>query len=80
MTNRPFDYDIYIEAIILDHKRVIVFFKLVFSHPDEKGTVLSVHHDFLGHMDNLYWIFLLYARSMGIMFFGKTSLRIWVLH
>ncbi|MEQ9582451.1 MAG: cytochrome c biogenesis protein ResB, partial [Arenibacter sp.] len=42
---RPFDYDIYMNHI-LDHKGYR-FFQASF-HPDEKGTVLSVNHDFWG--------------------------------
>ena len=40
-----FDYDIYMNHV-LDHKGYR-FFKLHFD-PDEKGTVLSVNHDFGG--------------------------------
>src|SRR5690606_33024400 len=42
---KPFDYDIYMNHI-LDH-RGYRFFQSSF-HPDEKGTVLSVNHDFWG--------------------------------
>ena len=42
---RPFDYDIYMNHI-LDHKGYR-FFQASFD-PDEKGTRLSVNHDFWG--------------------------------
>ena len=66
---RPFDYDIYMNHV-LDH-RGYRFFQASFS-PDEKGTVLSVNHDFWGTWVTYIGYFLLYAGLMGIMFFGKT--------
>ncbi|WP_420601414.1 cytochrome c biogenesis protein CcsA [Flagellimonas sp.] len=69
---RPFDYDIYMNHI-LDH-RGYRFFQSSF-HPDEKGTVLSVNHDFWGTWITYIGYFLLYLGLMGIMFFGKTRFR-----
>ena len=69
---RPFDYDIYMNHI-LDH-RGYRFFQASF-HPDEKGTVLSVNHDFWGTWITYVGYFLLYTGLMGIMFFGKTRFR-----
>jgi len=69
---RPFDYDIYMNHI-LDHKGYR-FFQSSF-HPDEKGTVLSVNHDFWGTWITYMGYFLLYIGLLGIMFFGKTRFR-----
>lgn len=69
---RPFDYDIFMNHI-LDH-RGYRFFQSSF-HPDEKGTVLSVNHDFWGTWITYIGYFLLYIGLMGIMFFGKTRFR-----
>ena len=69
---RPFDYDIYMNHI-LDHKGYR-FFQASF-HPDEKGTVLSVNHDFWGTWITYIGYFLLYAGLMGIMFYGKTRFK-----
>lgn len=70
--DRPFDYDIYMNHI-LDHKGYR-FFQASF-HPDEKGTVLSVNHDFWGTWITYIGYFLLYAGLMGIMFYGKTRFK-----
>ena len=70
--DRSFDYDIYMNHV-LDHKGYR-FFQASF-HPDEKGTVLSVNHDFWGTWITYIGYFLLYAGLMGIMFFGKTRFR-----
>ncbi|MCW5515513.1 cytochrome c biogenesis protein CcsA [Muriicola sp. Z0-33] len=69
---RPFDYDIYMNHI-LDHKGYR-FFQASFD-PDEKGTVLSVNHDFWGTWITYMGYFLLYIGLMGIMFFGKTRFK-----
>ncbi len=69
---RPFDYDIYMNHV-LDH-RGYRFFQSSF-HPDEKGTVLSVNHDFWGTWITYIGYFLLYLGLMGIMFFGKTRFK-----
>ena len=69
---RSFDYDIYMNHI-LDHKGYR-FFQASFD-PDEKGTVLSVNHDFWGTWITYIGYFLLYIGLMGIMFFGKTRFK-----
>ncbi|WP_047414557.1 cytochrome c biogenesis protein [Cellulophaga sp. Hel_I_12] len=69
---RPFDYDIYMNHV-LDHKGYR-FFQANFD-PDEKGTGLSVNHDFYGTWITYIGYFLLYIGLMGIMFFGKTRFR-----
>lgn len=69
---RPFDYDIYMNHV-LDHEGYR-FFQSSF-HPDEKGTILSVNHDFWGTWITYIGYFLLYIGLMGIMFFGKTRFR-----
>nr|WP_299381799.1 cytochrome c biogenesis protein CcsA [Allomuricauda sp.] len=69
---RSFDYDIYMNHV-LDHKGYR-FFQSSF-HPDEKGTVLSVNHDFWGTWITYIGYFLLYFGLMGIMFFGKTRFK-----
>jgi cytochrome c-type biogenesis protein CcsB len=69
---RTFDYDIYMNHV-LDHKGYR-FFQASF-HPDEKGTVLSVNHDFWGTWITYIGYFLLYMGLLGIMFFGKTRFR-----
>lgn len=69
---RPFDYDIFMNHV-LDHKGYR-FFQSSF-HPDEKGTVLSVSHDFWGTWITYIGYFMLYIGLMGIMFFGKTRFK-----
>ncbi|MBD1262536.1 cytochrome c biogenesis protein CcsA [Maribacter polysiphoniae] len=69
---RPFDYDIYMNHI-LDHKKYR-FFQSGFD-PDERGTTLSVNHDFWGTWITYIGYFLLYTGLMGIMFFGKTRFK-----
>ncbi|NDV44991.1 cytochrome c biogenesis protein [Flagellimonas sediminis] len=69
---RSFDYDIYMNHI-LDHDGYR-FFQASFM-PDEKGTILSVNHDFWGTWITYTGYFLLYAGLMGIMFFGKTRFK-----
>ncbi len=69
---RPFDYDIFMNHI-LDHKGYR-FFQASFD-PDERGTVLSVNHDFWGTWITYIGYFLLYFGLMGIMFFGKTRFK-----
>lgn len=69
---RPFDYDIYMNHV-LDHKGYR-FFQANFD-PDEKGTGLSVNHDFWGTWVTYIGYFLLYLGLMGIMFFGKTRFK-----
>jgi|TARA_B110000879_G_scaffold92612_1_gene126789 cytochrome c-type biogenesis protein CcsB len=67
-----FDYDIYMNHI-LNHKKYR-FFQASFD-PDEKGTVLSVNHDFYGTGITYIGYFLLYLGLLGIMFFGKTRFK-----
>ena len=69
---RPFDYDIFMNHV-LDHKGYR-FFQASFD-PDERGTVLSVNHDFWGTWITYIGYFLLYIGLMGIMFFGETRFR-----
>ncbi|WP_339652720.1 cytochrome c biogenesis protein CcsA [uncultured Maribacter sp.] len=69
---RPFDYDIFMNHV-LDHEGYR-FFQSGFD-PDEKGTTLSVNHDFFGTWITYIGYFLLYIGLMGIMFFGKTRFR-----
>lgn len=69
---RPFDYDIFMNHV-LDHKGYR-FFQSGFD-PDEKGTNLSVNHDFWGTWITYIGYFLLYIGLMGIMFFGKTRFK-----
>ena len=70
--DRSFDYDIFMNHV-LDHKGYR-FFQASFQ-PDEKGTVLSVNHDFWGTWITYIGYFLLYIGLMGIMFFGKTRFK-----
>ncbi len=69
---RPFDYDIYMNHV-LDH-RGYRFFQASFDQ-DEKGTILSVNHDFWGTWITYIGYFLLYIGLMGLMFFGKTRFK-----
>ena len=69
---RPFDYDIFMNHV-LDHEGYR-FFQSGFD-PDEKGTTLSVNHDFWGTWITYIGYFLLYIGLMGIMFFGKTRFK-----
>jgi cytochrome c-type biogenesis protein CcsB len=69
---RPFEYDIFMNHV-LDHKGYR-FFQASFD-PDEKGTILSVNHDFWGTWITYTGYFLLYIGLMGIMFFGKTRFK-----
>jgi len=67
-----FDYDIYMNNI-LNHKGYR-FFQASFD-PDEKGTVLSVNHDYFGTLITYIGYFLLYIGLLGIMFFGRTRFK-----
>ncbi|PCJ94976.1 MAG: cytochrome C biogenesis protein [Flavobacteriaceae bacterium] len=69
---RSFDYDIFMNHV-LDHKKYR-FFQSGFD-PDEKGTILSVSHDFWGKWVTYVGYTLLYIGLLGIMFFGKTRFR-----
>jgi len=67
-----YDYDIFMNNI-LDHKGYRLF-QASFD-PDEKGTHLSVNHDFWGTWITYIGYFMLFAGLLGIMFFGKTRFR-----
>ena len=67
-----FDFDIYMNNI-LNHKGYR-FFQASFD-PDEKGTVLSVNHDYFGTLITYIGYFLLYIGLLGIMFFGRTRFK-----
>ena len=69
---KAFDYDIYMNHV-LDHKG-FRFFQASFD-PDEKGTVLSVNHDFWGTWVTYVGYILLYLSMMGIFFIGKTRFK-----
>ncbi|WOD43713.1 cytochrome c biogenesis protein CcsA [Hwangdonia lutea] len=60
-----FDYKIYMNHI-LDH-RGYRFFQSSFD-PDEKGTILSVNHDYWGTMLTYIGYFMLYFGMMAILF------------
>ena len=64
-----FAYDIYMNHV-LDH-RGYRFFQASFD-PDEKGTVLSINHDWWGTWITYVGYFLLYLSMIGIFFIGKT--------
>jgi cytochrome c-type biogenesis protein CcsB len=64
-STETFDADIYMNHV-LDHKGYR-FFQSSFD-PDEKGTVLSVNHDFWGTNITYFGYFLLYFGLMAIMF------------
>ena len=67
-----FDYHIYMNHV-LDHKGYR-FFQSSFD-PDEKGTVLSVNHDWWGTYITYAGYILLYLSMMGIFFIGKTRFK-----
>lgn len=64
-----FDYDIFMNHV-LDHKGYR-FFQSGFD-PDEKGTILSVNHDFWGTWITYIGYFLLYFGLMAILFDRNT--------
>lgn len=70
--DRNFDYDIYMNHV-LDHQGYR-FFQASFDQ-DEKGTVLSVNHDYWGTWITYIGYFLLYMGLLGIMFYGKTRFK-----
>ena len=67
-----FDYDIYMNNI-LDYKGYR-FFQASFD-PDEKGTVLSVNHDWWGTWVTYLGYILLYLAMLGIFFVGNTRFK-----
>lgn len=62
---KPFDYKIYMNHV-LDHNGYR-FFQSGFD-PDEKGTILSVNHDFWGTAITYSGYFMLFFAMMAIMF------------
>ena len=71
-SDQTFPYDIYMNHV-LDHKGYR-FFQSSFD-PDEKGTVLSVNHDWWGTYITYTGYMLLYASMMGIFFIGRTRFK-----
>jgi len=69
---RSFDYDIFMNHV-LDHEGYR-FFQASFME-NEKGTVLSVNHDWWGTWITYIGYFLLYIGLLGIMFFGQTRFK-----
>ncbi|MDA0985227.1 MAG: cytochrome c biogenesis protein CcsA, partial [Bacteroidetes bacterium] len=67
-----FDYDIYMNHV-LDYKGYR-FFQASFN-PDEKGTILSVNHDWWGTWLTYAGYMLLYLSMIGIFFIGKTRFK-----
>ena len=67
-----FDYDIYMNHV-LDHQGYR-FFQSSFD-PDEKGTILSVNHDWWGTYITYAGYMLLYLSMLGIFFIGKTRFK-----
>ncbi|MDX1270501.1 cytochrome c biogenesis protein CcsA [Bizionia paragorgiae] len=67
-----FDYKIYMNHI-LDH-RGYRFFQAQFD-PDEKGTILSVNHDYWGTWFTYLGYFLLYIGLMAILFDKNTRFK-----
>ena len=70
--SKEFDYDIYMNNI-LDYKGYR-FFQASFD-PDEKGTVLSVNHDWWGTWVTYLGYILLYLAMLGIFFIGNTRFK-----
>ena len=64
-----FKYDIYMNNIL--NYKGYRFFQANFF-PDEKGTILSVNHDFWGTLLTYIGYTLLYIGLIASMFFGKT--------
>lgn len=67
--DHSFDYDIYMNNI-LDYKGY-KFFQAQFD-PDEKGTILSVNHDFWGTWISYLGYGLLFAAMLAIIFLKNT--------
>ena len=68
----PFEYEIYMNHV-LDYKGYR-FFQASFN-PDEKGTILSVNHDWWGTNITYLGYILLYLSMIGIFFIGKTRFQ-----
>jgi len=71
-SDTQFDYDIYMNHV-LDHQGYR-FFQSSFD-PDEKGTVLSVNHDWWGTYITYLGYILLYLSMLAIFFIGKTRFK-----
>ncbi len=69
--DRDYDYDIFMNNV-LDHKGYR-FFQSAFD-PDEKGTILSVNHDFWGTWTTYIGYFTLYLGLLGILFSKNTRI------
>ena len=67
-----FDYDIFMNHV-LDYKGYR-FFQASFN-PDEKGTILSVNHDWWGTFLTYAGYMMLYLSMIGIFFIGKTRFK-----
>lgn len=68
-TGDAFDYDVYMNHVL--DQQGYRFFQASFD-PDEKGTVLSVNHDFWGTWITYIGYFLLYLGLMMILFDKNT--------
>lgn len=66
---QPYDYDIYMNHVL--DEGGYRFFQASFD-PDEKGTILSVNHDFWGTWITYIGYFLLYLGLMLILFDKRT--------
>ena len=66
---KAFKYDIYMNHIL--NYKGYRFFQANF-YPDEKGTVLSVNHDYWGTLLTYIGYTLLYIGLIASMFFGRT--------
>ena len=71
-SEKEFDHNIFMNHI-LDYKGYR-FYQASFD-ADEKGTILSVNHDFLGTLITYIGYFFLYASLIGIFFIGKTRFK-----
>ncbi len=67
--NEKFDYEIFMNNI-LNYKGYRLF--QAQFHPDEKGSVLSVNHDYWGTLITYIGYFLLYGGLIAFMFVGKS--------
>lgn len=72
LDEQSFDFDIYMNHV-LDH-RGYRFFQSSFD-PDEKGTILSVNHDWWGTYITYTGYILLYLSMLAIFFIGKTRFK-----
>ena len=67
--DEKFDYEIFMNNI-LNYKGYRLF--QAQFHPDEKGSVLSVNHDYWGTLFTYIGYFLLYGGLIAFMFVGKS--------